>query len=135
MPASCGAVLPRSSRPSRCPRYSLRRSSLSFSFNFSFLGISLYNQSVIQAWPSGGRERRSDRLSNTEVSQQRFDQLRAEQVAGFYHNATPGTVGGMLAAIILSGMLVYTSAIPASTAAIFASLVIVSSVARLVLIH
>jgi len=34
-----------------------------------------------------------------------FDALRAEQVAGFYRNAAPGTIGGTFTAIILAGML------------------------------
>jgi two-component system, sensor histidine kinase len=74
-------------------------------------------------------------LANTEVSQQRFDELRAEQVVGFYHSATPGTIGGMLAAVILASMLVYTKAVPLGTAAIFLSLLAASTVARIVLIQ
>jgi hypothetical protein len=69
------------------------------------------------------------------MSQERFGELRAEQVAGFYHNATPGTVGGMLAAIVLTGMLVYTNATPLRTGATFVSVLAASTAARLALIH
>jgi len=74
-------------------------------------------------------------LVSTEMSQERFGELRAEQVAGFYHNATPGTVGGMLAAIVLTGMLVYTNATPLRTGATFVSVLAASTAARLALIH
>lgn len=74
-------------------------------------------------------------MASTEISQQRFDELRAEQVAGFYHNATPGTIGGMLAAMVLTGMLVYTKATSLQTGAIFVSLLGVSTSARMALIR
>jgi two-component system, sensor histidine kinase len=74
-------------------------------------------------------------VTDTEVPQQRFDEMRAEQVAGFYHNATPGTIGGMIAAVILSSMLVYTKATALHTAVTFLSLLCLSTVARMVLIH
>jgi two-component system, sensor histidine kinase len=74
-------------------------------------------------------------LVSTEITQQRFDELRAEQVAGFYHNAMPGTIGGMLAAMILTGTLVYSDATPLQTGAIFVSLLGVSTAARVALIH
>lgn len=69
------------------------------------------------------------------MSPQRPDQLRAEQVAGFYRNSTPGTVGGMVVAPILSGMLVYEKAVTLRGAAIFVLLLAVSTTARLVLIR
>jgi signal transduction histidine kinase/CheY-like chemotaxis protein len=74
-------------------------------------------------------------VTRTIMSPQRFDELRAEQVAGFYRNSTPGTVGGMIAAPILSGMLVYKNAVEFRAAAIFVLLLAVSTVARLVLIY
>ena len=74
-------------------------------------------------------------MTDTEVPQQRFDELRAEQVAGFYHNATPGTVGGMIAGVILASMLVYTRATALRTAVIFLSLLGLSTLARMVLIQ
>jgi signal transduction histidine kinase/CheY-like chemotaxis protein len=73
-------------------------------------------------------------LANTEVSQQRLNQLRAEQVAGFYHNAMPGTFGSLLAAVILTSLLVYTRAVPMRTAMIFVALIAVSNAARIALI-
>jgi signal transduction histidine kinase len=82
-----------------------------------------------------GRERRGSQVTDTEVSQQRFDEIRAEQVAGFYHNATPGTIGGMIAAVILATMLVYTRATAPHTAVIFLLLLGLSTVARVVLIR
>jgi two-component system, sensor histidine kinase len=82
-----------------------------------------------------GRDRRGSQVTDTEVPQQRFDEIRAEQVAGFYHNAAPGTIGGMIAGIILASMLVYTKATALHTAVIFLSLLSLSTVARLVLIH
>jgi two-component system, sensor histidine kinase len=69
------------------------------------------------------------------MSPQRFDQLRAEQVAGFYRNSTPGTMGGLLAAPILLAMLLYEHAVPLRTAVIFMLLLATSTVARLVLIR
>ena len=74
-------------------------------------------------------------MTDTEVPRQRFDEMRAEQVAGFYHNATPGTIGGMIAAIILASMLVHTEATSLHTAVIFLSLLGLSTIARLILIH
>jgi len=82
-----------------------------------------------------GRDRRGIQVADTEVPRQRFDEMRAEQVAGFYHNATPGTIGGMVAAVILASMLVYTKATAPRTAVIFLSLLGLSTVARMVLIH
>jgi signal transduction histidine kinase/CheY-like chemotaxis protein len=69
------------------------------------------------------------------MSPQRLDQLRAEQVAGFYRNSTPGTVGGMIVAPILSGLLVYEKAISFGVAAIFVLLLALSTVGRLALIR
>lgn len=69
------------------------------------------------------------------MSSQRFDQLRAEQVAGFYRNSTPGTTGGMIAAAILSGMLVYERATPLRTAIVFLALLAASTAARVILIQ
>src|SRR3984957_3616289 len=82
-----------------------------------------------------GRDRRGSQVTDTEVPQRRFDEMRAEQVAGFYHNATPGTIGGMIAAVILSSMLVYTEATALHTAGIFLSFLGLSTAARMVLIH
>jgi signal transduction histidine kinase/ActR/RegA family two-component response regulator len=65
----------------------------------------------------------------------RLDELRAEQIAGFYRNSTPGTVGGMIAAPILTAMLLYENAVRLRVAAIFVLLLAVSTVARLVLIR
>jgi signal transduction histidine kinase/ActR/RegA family two-component response regulator len=65
----------------------------------------------------------------------RLDELRAEQIAGFYRNSTPGTVGGMVAAPILTAMLLYENAVRLRVAAIFVLLLAVSTVARLVLIR
>jgi len=67
--------------------------------------------------------------------QQRFDELRAEQVGGFYRNSTPGTIGGAIAAPILASMLVYENSIAFRVAAIFVLLLAVSTAARLVLIQ
>lgn len=74
-------------------------------------------------------------MTRIAMSPQRVDQLRAEQVAGFYHNAAPGTVGGMIAALILSGMLVYENAVQFRTAAIFVLLLAASTIGRLILIR
>jgi signal transduction histidine kinase len=82
-----------------------------------------------------GRDRWGSQVTDTAVPRQRFDEMRAEQVAGFYHNATPGTIGGIIAAVILSSMLVYTKAAALHTAVIFLSLLSLSTVARMVLIH
>ena len=69
------------------------------------------------------------------MSPQRFDELRAEQVAGFYRNSTPGTVGGLIAAPILSGMLVYENAVSFRVATTFVMALAASTLARLVLIR
>jgi two-component system, sensor histidine kinase len=69
------------------------------------------------------------------MSPQRLNRLRAEQVAGFYRNSTPGTMGGMIAAPILSGLLVYEHATSLRTAIIFLLLLAMSTTARLVLIQ
>ena len=69
------------------------------------------------------------------MSPQRLNELRAEQVAGFYRNSTPGTVGGMIAAPILSGMLVYENAVSFRVATTFVMLLAASTLARLVLIQ
>ena len=68
------------------------------------------------------------------MSPQRLDQLRAEQVAGFYRNSTPGTAGGMIVAPILSGLLVYEKAVSFGVAAIFVLLLALSTIGRLALI-
>jgi two-component system, sensor histidine kinase len=68
------------------------------------------------------------------MSPQRLNRLRAEQVAGFYRNSTPGTIGGVMAAPILSGMLVYEHATSVRKAIIFMSSLAISTAARLVLI-
>jgi len=70
----------------------------------------------------------------TAMTPQRLDQLRAEQVAGFYRNSTPRTVGGILAALILSTMLVYEKAVSWHVATVFVLLLAASTLARLVLI-
>jgi two-component system, sensor histidine kinase len=69
------------------------------------------------------------------MSPQRLDELRAEQVAGFYRNSTPGTVGGMITAPILSGLLVYENAVSFRVAAIFVLLLALSTVGRLALLQ
>ncbi|MGH6715607.1 MAG: ATP-binding response regulator [Bradyrhizobium sp.] len=69
------------------------------------------------------------------TSAQRLDQLRAEQVAGFYRNSTPGTAGGMIAALILTGLLVHENAVSLRAAAIFVLLLAASTAARLALIR
>ena len=69
------------------------------------------------------------------MSPQRLNELRAEQVAGFYRNSTPGTVGGMIAAPILSGMLVYENAVSFRVATTFVLLLAASTLARLFLIQ
>src|SRR5271156_38231 len=69
------------------------------------------------------------------MSPQRLNELRAEQVAGFYRNSTPGTVGGMIAAPILSGMLVYENAVSFRVATTFVMLLAASTLARLLLIQ
>jgi signal transduction histidine kinase/CheY-like chemotaxis protein len=68
------------------------------------------------------------------ISPQRLNELRAEQVAGFYRNSTPGTVGGMLAAPTLSGMLVYEKAVSFRVAVVFVVALAASTAARLMLI-
>ena len=67
------------------------------------------------------------------MSPQRLDELRAEQVAGFYRNSTPGTMGGMLAALILTAMLVYEKATTLRVSSIFLLLLAASTLARLAL--
>jgi two-component system, sensor histidine kinase len=69
------------------------------------------------------------------MSPHRLDELRAEQIAGFYRNSTPGTVGGMIAAPILTGMLLYENAVRLRVAAVFLLFLALSTVARLVLIR
>ena len=69
------------------------------------------------------------------MSPHRLDELRAEQIAGFYRNSTPGTVGGMTAAPILTGMLLYENAVCLRVAAVFLLFLALSTVARLVLIR
>ena len=69
------------------------------------------------------------------MSPHRLDELRAEQTAGFYRNSTPGTVGGMIAAPILTGMLLYENAVRLRVAAVFLLFLALSTVARLVLIR
>ena len=74
-------------------------------------------------------------MSTPEIPEQHFDQVRAAQVAGFYHNALPGTVGGLIAALILSGMLVYENAIQWRAAGMFLVLLTASTAARMVLVQ
>jgi signal transduction histidine kinase/CheY-like chemotaxis protein len=69
------------------------------------------------------------------MSPQRLDQLRAEQVAGFYRNALPGTLGGFVAAVILAGMLVYEDAASLQAAVIFVLALAASNAVRVVLIY
>lgn len=78
---------------------------------------------------------RGSQLADMEVPPERFDELRAKQVEGFYLNVTPGTIGGMITAVILSGMLVYERSIPLRTALVFVLLLFLSTVARLLLIR
>jgi hypothetical protein len=81
------------------------------------------------------RQGRTFLVTKIVMSPQRLNGLRAEQVAGFYRNSTPGTVGGMIAAPILSGMLVYENAVSLRVATIFVMLLAASTLARLVLIQ
>jgi two-component system, sensor histidine kinase len=69
------------------------------------------------------------------MAPQRLNELRAEQVAGFYRNSTAGTMGGMIAAPILSAMLVYEKAVTFRVAAVFVLLLAASTIARLVLVQ
>ena len=69
------------------------------------------------------------------MAPQRLNELRAEQVAGFYRNSTPGTMGGMVAAPILTAMLVYEKAVSFRVAAVFVLLLAASTIARLALIR
>ena len=74
-----------------------------------------------------------DKISSS--GRRRQDELRAEQVAGFYRNSTPGTIGGMIAAPVLSGMLVYEKAVSLTIATCFVLILAASTVARLVLLR
>ncbi len=61
------------------------------------------------------------------------DELRAEQVAAIYRNALPGTFGSFIAAVILSGLVVYLGDISVRSAATFLALMVAHSAARIVL--
>jgi signal transduction histidine kinase len=74
-------------------------------------------------------------VKKTAMTPQRLNELRAEQVAGFYRNSTPGTVGGMLTAPILTGMLVYEKAVSLRVATVFVLALAASTAARLILIE
>jgi signal transduction histidine kinase/CheY-like chemotaxis protein len=74
-------------------------------------------------------------LTGAAASIHRLDQLRSEQVAGFYRNALPGTLGSLLAATIVSSMLAYVRAIPLSAGAVFLALNAASNLARVVLLR
>lgn len=63
-----------------------------------------------------------------------LDALRSEQVAGFYYNAVPGTVGSMFAAAILSGLLYHLGAISPWALITFNALVSGSCIVRFILI-
>jgi signal transduction histidine kinase/CheY-like chemotaxis protein len=61
--------------------------------------------------------------------------MRAEQVAGVYRNALPGTLGSLIAGTILSGMLVHMGAVPLPAAVAFIALLVAHSSGRLVLVR
>jgi signal transduction histidine kinase len=70
----------------------------------------------------------------TSLDAQRLDRLRAEQVAGFYRNAVPGTIGSITVAAILAGLLVELGSVSLEPALTFFALVALQSVGRLFLI-
>src|SRR5262245_35537999 len=82
-----------------------------------------------------GREARLPGAAKVDASSQRFDQLRSEQVAAFYRNALPGTVGGFVAGVVLSGMLVQVGSISLRTAAAFMAILVAHSAARFALVR
>ena len=65
----------------------------------------------------------------------RYDQLRAEQVSAIYHNALPGTFGGLIAAAGLSVLLVSRAAIGIGVATAFVAVIVAQSVLRFLLFH
>ena len=81
------------------------------------------------------RDRWDQSVTTIIMSPQRLDKLRAEQVAGFYRNSTPGTIGGMMAAPILTTMLVYEKAATLRVATIFVLALSASTLARQILIQ
>jgi two-component system, sensor histidine kinase len=99
-------------------------------------GLASLPASAGRASSAGDRREDEERgLTEAAASIQRLDQLRSEQVAGFYRNALPGTLGSLIAATILSSMLVYVRAIPLGVGVVFLALVAASNLARIVLLH
>lgn len=76
-----------------------------------------------------------DPNSSTPALIEHLDFVRFEQVAAFYRNAVPGTLGSMIAAIVLAGMLYLVDSVPPLPGVIFATLVVTSAVGRLVLLQ
>ncbi|MFT4116648.1 sensor histidine kinase [Bradyrhizobium sp.] len=74
-------------------------------------------------------------VTKVDMSPHRLDELRAEQIAGFYRNSTPGTIGGMIAAPIQTGMLLYEGAIGFRVAVVFILTLAMSTAARLILVR
>ncbi|MBV8835864.1 MAG: response regulator [Alphaproteobacteria bacterium] len=68
------------------------------------------------------------------VTTQRLDRLRAAQVDGFYRNASPGTVGSMLVAVVVFSLLFYLEPAPLGAGLIFVAFVTIQSLGRLGLI-
>lgn len=67
---------------------------------------------------------------STAGTAQSLDQLRSEQIAALYHNAMPGTWAGTFAGLVISGVLAWVQAIPVASALVFASLLVITSLAR-----
>jgi hypothetical protein len=74
-------------------------------------------------------------LPEPDPSSQRFEQLRAEQVAALYRNAVPGTVGAVVAALILTGMLVLLGSVSLVIGATFIALNVAHASGRLWLVR
>jgi hypothetical protein len=60
---------------------------------------------------------------------------RRELLAAVYRGAIPGTIGSILTAPALAGVLLYLHSADAWTAGLFVAAVVASSVARLVLVY
>jgi two-component system, sensor histidine kinase len=74
-------------------------------------------------------------LPELDPSSQRFEQLRAEQVAALYRNAVPGTLGAVGAALVLTGMLVLQGSVSLVIGATFIALNVVHASGRLWLVR
>lgn len=64
---------------------------------------------------------------SVEATAQPLDRLRAAQVDGFYRNASPGSVGRILVAAVVFGLVVYLGSAPLGPALIFVALVTIAS--------